>query len=208
MASHSDPRIKKTKQRLKSALFQLLKNESTKNISIQQIVDTAAITRGTFYLHYHDKKDFIQAIINEVTNEFFLACLVDAKAYLDPKVAISEHDVQVFSLRKGFKFIADNYETFTVIFKLGRGNAFTDKATQLFDFYIQLFLKKFDLKQDAKTLHNQFTADFIVAGLLGITRNWLNNGMIYSPHFMGDKMYILIHDRMDKKLDVRDFFVN
>lgn len=71
MSSELDPRIMKTKQQLKRALIKLLSKQSTQSLSIQQITETAEITRGTFYLHYHDKQDFIQTIVNDFVTDFF-----------------------------------------------------------------------------------------------------------------------------------------
>lgn len=54
-----DPRVIKTRTNLRHALVYLMQNEKIDNISVQKITETAHITRGTFYLHYKDKKDFV-----------------------------------------------------------------------------------------------------------------------------------------------------
>ena len=61
--SKVDPRVVKTRSSLRKALVYLMKHEKLENISVQKITETANITRGTFYLHYKDKRDFIKSAI-------------------------------------------------------------------------------------------------------------------------------------------------
>lgn len=67
----TDPRVVKTRNSLRKALVYLMRREKLEDISVQKITETANITRGTFYLHYKDKKDFIRSAINEILDEFF-----------------------------------------------------------------------------------------------------------------------------------------
>ncbi len=52
----TDPRVVKTRNSLRKALVYLMRREKLEDISVQKITETANITRGTFYLHYKDKK--------------------------------------------------------------------------------------------------------------------------------------------------------
>jgi AcrR family transcriptional regulator len=54
-----DPRIRRTSKYLRKALVELLKEKDVGAITIQEITERADLTRGTFYLHYQDKKDFL-----------------------------------------------------------------------------------------------------------------------------------------------------
>lgn len=67
----TDPRVQRTKQQLRRALVELLKTATTKEISIQAITKQAQITRGTFYLHYEDKTDFIQKAVQDLTQDLY-----------------------------------------------------------------------------------------------------------------------------------------
>lgn len=64
-----DPRIKRTNKYLRDALVELLKEKDVTSITIQEITEKAELTRGTFYLHYQDKQDFLVQIMNEVLEE-------------------------------------------------------------------------------------------------------------------------------------------
>lgn len=207
MSSELDPRIMKTKQQLKRALIKLLSKQSTQSLSIQQITETAEITRGTFYLHYHDKQDFIQTIVNDFVTDFFQCALVDAKSSLNEKMVVSEHTVHAFSLGKGFKYMADNYQVFMVLFGLVGENNFTEKIKLGFHHYLDTFFKSLELKENLQLANIKVEADFVIAGLLGIMQEWLSGGGVYSPRFVSNKMYNLIRTKSTAVVGVSDFFV-
>lgn len=48
----SDPRVVRTKRKLRDALFQLLKNHLVEDITVTNLCRQANINRRTFYLHY------------------------------------------------------------------------------------------------------------------------------------------------------------
>ncbi|GEN94275.1 TetR/AcrR family transcriptional regulator [Pediococcus ethanolidurans] len=206
MSSELDPRIMKTKRQLKVALIKLLTSQSTQSLSIQQITETAEITRGTFYLHYRDKQDFIQTIINDFVVDLFQSALIDGKESLEPKIQISEHVAYVFSLEKGFKYMADNYQTFIVLFGLTGKNNFAMKVELAFRKHLQLFLKAVNLTESQQTAHLKLKADFIITGLLGTMKNWLAEGIIYSPHFISRSTYNFIHEKDNETVSISDFF--
>ncbi|AMV67901.1 TetR family regulatory protein of MDR cluster [Pediococcus damnosus] len=132
MKNKSDPRVIKTKRQLKTALISLLAKQSVESLNIQCITKAAKVTRGTFYLHYTDKHDFVKKVVHDFVKDFFRSSLVDAKPFLEQKVQISEHQVQVFSLEAGFKYIATEYQTFMVLFGLTGENRFNDEIKSEF----------------------------------------------------------------------------
>ena len=55
----TDIRIVKSKEKIKNALINLLNKYNFDEISVKDICKFAEISRGTFYLHYHDKNDLV-----------------------------------------------------------------------------------------------------------------------------------------------------
>ena len=60
-----DRRIAKTRKSLGAALFELLQNNSWNGISIQQICDTANVSRASFYAHFDTKVALLDSIIEQ-----------------------------------------------------------------------------------------------------------------------------------------------
>ena len=57
-----DLRVLKTKKSIEDSLFYLLERKAFKDITVQNILDTALINRSTFYRYYKDKYDLIEQI--------------------------------------------------------------------------------------------------------------------------------------------------
>ena len=62
VSEHIDRRVVRSRQLLMDALGNLLRKRNFDDISIQEIVDKADLTRATFYLHYPDKAALLQAM--------------------------------------------------------------------------------------------------------------------------------------------------
>lgn len=107
----TDPRVIKTRNSLRKALVYLMRREKIENISVQKITETANITRGTFYLHYRDKQDFIESAMKDILDDFFDQVMVDSEDYSLSK----ERTVQVISLQKAFQYIENNADIFDVL---------------------------------------------------------------------------------------------
>jgi AcrR family transcriptional regulator len=58
-----DPRIRRTRQLLQEALFNLMQTKAFDEISINDISEAATVNRATFYDHYTDKYSLLEAVI-------------------------------------------------------------------------------------------------------------------------------------------------
>jgi AcrR family transcriptional regulator len=64
-----DPRVRRTRDLLRSALCKLLKEKEFEKISIQDIADAASLNRATFYDHYDDKFALLECMVGARFNE-------------------------------------------------------------------------------------------------------------------------------------------
>lgn len=62
-----------TKQTIQTAMIELLEKKRFEKITINLIVDTAHLTRGTFYRYYDDKYQLLEEIENETINNLVSA---------------------------------------------------------------------------------------------------------------------------------------
>jgi len=63
--SKVDRRIAKSQVAIKNAVTELMSEKSFDDITIQDIADKADVNRGTIYLHYTDKYDLLDKMIEE-----------------------------------------------------------------------------------------------------------------------------------------------
>ena len=58
-----DPRMRRTRQLLQSALRNLMQSRSFDEIAVQDITEEATVNRATFYDHYSDKYALLEAMV-------------------------------------------------------------------------------------------------------------------------------------------------
>jgi AcrR family transcriptional regulator len=63
--NEADPRVKRTRKLLETALLELLGRKSFDAITVQDIADRSTINRATFYAHYVDKYDLFGCLSRE-----------------------------------------------------------------------------------------------------------------------------------------------
>ena len=60
-----------TKPLIRNAFITLLKEKSLEDITVHEIVEKALINRSTFYLHYKDKYDLYDAIVDDLLSDIY-----------------------------------------------------------------------------------------------------------------------------------------
>lgn len=63
-----DRRIQRTRQALRVALLELIKEKGFDAISVEEITERANLGRATFYLHYKDKEDLLLEEFREIAS--------------------------------------------------------------------------------------------------------------------------------------------
>lgn len=171
-----DPRVLRTKQQLRQALVTLLKTNDPKAISIQNVTKLAGITRGTFYLHYDDKQDFIQATIQDLITDFF------------QKITTAPTEQQLYQqvdLQLLFEYVEQKQQAFKVFHQNEATLAFRDQLTlqmrQLLQAYID---QKYPQASQADQIEMSITADYLAGASLVLVFKWLEDGLVYSPRYM------------------------
>ncbi|WP_424767855.1 TetR/AcrR family transcriptional regulator [Paenibacillus sp. sgz302251] len=64
-----DRRIFKTQESLRKAVIGLMTEKNFDEITIQDIADRANVNRGTIYLHYQDKYDLVDKLVESHLSE-------------------------------------------------------------------------------------------------------------------------------------------
>ena len=60
-----DPRVKRTRPLLQQAFWELMHEKGFSAISIQDIAERATLNRATFYIHFDDKYQLLDSIVQE-----------------------------------------------------------------------------------------------------------------------------------------------
>ena len=173
-----DPRVIKKRTNLRRALVYLMQNEKIDNISVQKITETAHITRGTFYLHYKDKKDFVKKAMDEIINEFFDSVMIDSTNIVEGRV------IRAMSLNKAFDYIEKNSDIFMILLDWAHNNNFYRQLYDRLTKEIERFVKEMGDDLDDLEVPMKVQIAFTASAILGLIAQWLNNGLIYTSKYM------------------------
>lgn len=173
-------RTKQTKEKIKNALFYLIKRKSFNEIFVKDICTIACINRSTFYQYYQDINDLMiqtETDLSHSMSEFFK----DMPYYNKD------------SFIKMFEFIKANSDFYIAYLKNHEGSFMAEND---FKSYKKKLENNLDVKSSYKENEIVYHLAFFSAGLNAICKVWLNGGMIETPEQMAE----IIHNEYSKKV--------
>jgi len=170
-----DRRVLRTRDVLGDALMALIHEKPFAEISVQEVLDRAQISRSTFYTHYSDKDDLFLSD----AEDFFemMAFHISRK---------DERSNRVAPVREMFAHIADVHEFYAALVASGKLHDILELGQGYFARGIEQRLNYFkpDLAPSQRTaLANSFAGAF-----MSLMSWWIHHGMSPSPEQM-DELY-------------------
>src|SRR5579871_154210 len=101
-----DQRIRRTHERLGSALVQLIAEKPIDDITVQEVLDRAAVGRSTFYLHFRGKDDLLFSQL-EMALEAMSTALSRQKEESNRVVAVTEMFAHIGGENKIYRALAE-----------------------------------------------------------------------------------------------------
>jgi AcrR family transcriptional regulator len=176
-----DVRVRRTHERLGSALVALIQEKSIDDVTVQEVLDRASVGRSTFYLHFRDKNDLLLSQL-----EKFLETMSTALSLRKEKshrvVPVEEMFAHIGGQNKIYRALADS----------GRLNDFFDLAQGYFARGIEQRLVESGrlLKLPPRELGARAYA--LAGSLLALLRWWLDRGGKESPHAMDELFHRMV----------------
>ena len=159
-----DVRITKTKDRLKRALLQLLKEKSLDKISISEICSLASVNRNTFYAHYTSLKELLE----EIESQLLESVINNIKCDQGKGKSITE------LLYNILECVRDNKDLCSILF--------TENGDK--DFLVSLLMFAFPTSvKNWSTVYNISEKDasrfyyFVISGVACVVKDWIKNGL-------------------------------
>jgi len=177
MARHLDRRVLRTRKLLREALTALILEEGYDEISIMDITEKANLGRATFYLHFKDKDELLQEVMDQLVEDFMgqVPQLTAAHWHLEDTKAIV----------KLFEFAADHYDLYRIL-TIGKG-AIT--AARQLQHSVAENIAKF-LQSEVEELGTEavlpieFIANHFTGSLLATIYWWLDHDLPYTANEM------------------------
>lgn len=119
MKKKEDLRIIKTKKNLYEGLLQLMKDISFEDIKVSEICNVSLVNRSTFYDHFSDKYELLEALIKDLENE------LSEKLENNQKFeSAKEYYMSMISIL--FKHISDNLNVYSSIIRTNNNGIASD----------------------------------------------------------------------------------
>lgn len=174
-----DRRIKKSQEAIKKAFVEEIIERKFDHVTIQDISDRADVSRGTFYLHYVDKYDLLEKVINEHINELRERCEVCTE--------LEQHEANL----PWFIYLQQKKEFFGTMLASKEAIPYFRSEFELF--LIEEFRDEVNIKSGKNKGKNaEIILHFTVNAFIGIIEWWFKNDMLYSPEEMASQVGFLL----------------
>lgn len=172
-----DQHIRRTHERLGSALVRLIAEKPIDYITVQEVLDRAAVGRSTFYLHFRSKDDLLFSQL-EMFLETMSTALSRQKEESNRLVAVTEMFAHIGGQNKMYRALRDSR----------RLDDFFDLAQDFFARGIEQRLK--ESRQVPKLAQRELAvrAVSLAGSLLALLRWWIDRGAKEPPQEM-DEMF-------------------
>lgn len=169
-----DRRIIRTQEAIKKAFIELMSEKDFDSITIQEISYRANINRATVYLHYMDKFDLLDKVIEEHIKNMSDICKAEADLdWIEGTVHCME-------------YLERNYLFFSTMLASEGARYFRSRFVQ---HHIEEFKKDVDTTKGKNLGQNEdVVVEFAVNAYVGVVEWWLKNKMPYPPRVMAEKV--------------------
>lgn len=169
-----DRRILKSQEAIKTAVTELMAEKRFDSITIQDIADRANVNRGTVYLHYSDKFNLLDKLMEEHIDTLRNVCETQGDMEWKPATAVF------------FEYFERNYLFFSTMLASQGSHSFRAR-------FLEFLIEEFKLEVDTTVGKNRgFKQDIVVhfigTAYVGVLEWWLSNGMPYSPQVIAEQL--------------------
>ncbi|MGN7478265.1 TetR/AcrR family transcriptional regulator [Solibacillus silvestris] len=176
MLKKSDPRAVRTKEMIKDAVFELLKEGILLNqLTVQKITKQATLNRTTFYLHYED----INHLLNELVQEIFSEVTEKIKDLNVTHKLSKKND-----LIELLNYLASQKHFLKLLFQ------FEQFEKVLFELMKNLIeMRRFNsMHVSSKSIVD---SQIKSASIVGVITWWLKDGAHLSAQFIADQIHLM-----------------
>lgn len=175
--SKVDRRVLKSQEVIKKAVLELMAEKNFDDVTIQDIADRANVNRGTIYLHYKDKFDLLDKIIEEHINKLRELC----------------QSASEMTFQEGnyvwFEYFANNYLFFSTMLTTKSATYF---RSRFLDLVVEEYRPAFDVSEGINQgLDEEMILQFFGAAVVGAVEWWFKNGMPLPPRVIAEQTGLL-----------------
>jgi AcrR family transcriptional regulator len=176
-----DQRIRRTHERLGTALVALIQERPIDDVTVQDVLDRASVGRSTFYLHFRDKDDLLLSQFEKFLEMMSMALSI-RKEESDRVVPVAELFAHIGNQKKLYRALAES----------GRLKDFFDLAQGYFARGIEQRLTESKRLSNSPQSELGARASALAGSVLSLLRWWLDRGAKESPHAMDELFHRMV----------------
>ena len=176
-----DARARRTRARLGEALRELMQQKPLRNISVQEVLDHAHVSRSAFYAHYSDKVGLLMSDMDEF--------LESVSTHLSRAADPSERVVVVAEF---FAHVAEAEQIRRALARSGQLGDFYDLARQHFARGIEQRLKEIPRSHGLPPLERSALAHAMAGALIAQLDWWLSKSQPVPAEEMDRRFHQLV----------------
>lgn len=186
----TDRRVQRSRQALRDALLELIKEKDYDSISVEEITQQANIGRATFYLHYKDKEDLLVDEFNERVNERAQIIAEIPFSNWLPTLESSDPNTEINPappLLMAFQHVLNHADLYRILLKTEKSDRIFDRIRKIVVHAINEFMET-KVKNDPIPILFEVPIDLLAAyfsgALLSCVDWWFENDLSYTPEEM------------------------
>ena len=164
--------VRNTKRRLREGLLRLLEEKPINEISVKELTELVDVNRGTFYFHYQDIYDLLRDMETEFFDQFDRTLSENSPALDEDGFPVLDAESAPY-LHAIFSFVDENRSFCRIMLSPHGDMKFVELVKERIDrqcrFFWQLLAPGADEAQSG--MYNAF----LINGLIGLIREWVND---------------------------------
>lgn len=182
MKKTTKQRNTKTLSKIQSVFIQLLKEKGFDNLTVSDISRLAGINRGTFYLHYEDKYDLLNSMLQEtiVTIENILNQPLASNSLLK-----GDELVPYDALLEVMEYVLEHRD-FIEAMVSSNSNDFINKLQETIESVVNYQLNNTTVHFNQIGIPDDYAREILLGSVVSIILLWIKKGFVEEPEQITD----------------------
>ncbi|KAB7788386.1 TetR/AcrR family transcriptional regulator [Bifidobacterium cebidarum] len=176
----------KTEAKIKAAFTQLMQSKGFDAMTVSDIARSAGINRGTFYMHYIDKFDLRQQLIDDTIDDLTQILVENSddngQTITSNGKAICDAFKEI-AIAKALHYVKDDYAFFNAVSRSGTDMQLYDRLKNVLKQLIVAQAKRFgeEPKHDYNGIPADYAMEILVSAVSSIIWLWIRRGCKETP---------------------------
>ncbi|MGG0668626.1 TetR/AcrR family transcriptional regulator [Lederbergia citrisecunda] len=182
MSIKMDPRVQRTKAMFEEALLELMGEKDYKKITVREISERSTLNRATFYLHYYDKDELLEQMLDGALENLRISVQVKEFEFKYD----SENPHPIF-IRLFNKMIEQN-RFYKVMLVQEKVPYFTESVRGIIETLVERATQYMVEDKIEFNVPIEMSVAYITSAYLGVIIWWLKHDMPYTPAHMAKQL--------------------